>query len=720
MLQIIQHQNTGKIKIEDLPAPILKPGGVLVRNLFSLISSGTEKTSIETAQASLIGKAKNRPDLVKQVIENIKRDGLIATYEKVKTRLDNYKEMGYSSAGIVLETSVDEFKVDDLVACAGAGYASHAEIIFVPKNLAVKIPEEVSIEEAAFTTIGAIALQGVRQADVRIGENVVVIGLGLIGLITVQLLKATGCRVIGLDIDEKNFKIAKRLGCDECTVSNVESINVVDAFSNGIGSDAVLITAGTKSNEPIELALQFARKKSKVVVVGAVQMNIPRSPFYEKEIDLRISCSYGPGRYDTNYEEKGIDYPIGYVRWTEKRNMEAILDLISQKKIDVRSLITHRIPIQEALKAYELILGKRNESHLGILISYPQQFDIYATLKRKQKIKINPGIAIQNNIVIGFIGAGNFAQSNLIPHLKNTKLKLKTVVTTKPINAKSSAVKFGFENFATDANEIICDSDINLVFIATRHDSHAKYVLEGIKHNKNIFIEKPLAINEVQLNEIEKVINETNYTKHLQVGFNRRFSKPFRSIIKFFSEIKEPLLIHYRVNAGFIPFTHWVQDLDQGGRIIGEGCHFIDTMIYLTSSLPVSVFAQSIISGNTQVNNNDSVSITIHFKNGSVGHLLYLANGDSSVPKEYCEVYGGNRTAIMENFKVVEFYKNNKMKKEKFDGRKGHIEEIEHFVNVCLGKEKPQLSFEDIIAATRTTFKSIESLNKKQLIEIKF
>lgn len=337
MLQIIQYQKTGEIFVEELPAPKLKSGGILVQNIYSLISAGTERTSVETAQASLIGKAKSRPDLVKQVINNIKREGIIVTYKKVMNRLDNYKELGYSSAGIVLESSVDEFKPGDRVACAGST-ANHAEIIFVPKNLAVKIPENVSFEEAAFTTLGAIALQGVRQADLRIGENVAVIGLGLIGLITVQLLKSNGCRVIGLDISSNNFKLAKEFGCDECSLLNQDALRLVETFTRGYGTDAVLITASTKSNEPIEYALEFARKKSKIVIVGVTGMNIPRSPFYEKELDIRISCSYGPGRYDPQYEEKGIDYPIGYVRWTERRNMEAIVNLLSERKLDFKSL----------------------------------------------------------------------------------------------------------------------------------------------------------------------------------------------------------------------------------------------------------------------------------------------------------------------------------------------------------------------------------------------
>lgn len=716
MFQIIQYQKTGEMFVEELLAPKLKSGGVLVQNMYSLISAGTERTSVETAQASIIGKVKSRPDLVKQVLDNVKKEGLIATFQKVNNRLDSYKELGYSCAGIVLESSVDEFKLGDKVACAGAGYASHAEIICVPKNLVVKIPEKVSFEEAAFTTVGSIALQGVRQTDIKLGENVVVIGLGLIGLITVQLLKANGCRVIGLDINDNNFELAKKLGCDVFTISNKDSLKVVESFTKGHGTDAVIITTSTNSNEPIELAFQYARKKSKVVIVGVAGMNLPRSPFYEKELDVRISCSYGPGRYDSTYEERGIDYPIGYVRWTEKRNMEAILNLTAEGKLDFKTLITHKIQISEGVKAYDLITGKIKEKYIGILIEYPQKIKDLA--REKRKIILKEASTKNDKVAIGFIGAGNFAQSCLIPPLQKLGISFIGVVTSKPINVKSIAKKYNFNFASTEAADISRNEDINTIFIATRHDSHSKYVVEGIKHNKNIFVEKPLSINEEQLNELEKVINETNYNKHLQVGFNRRFSKPIKSIKKFFSEIKEPLVIHYRVNAGFIPLTHWTQDLEQGGRIIGEGCHFIDTMVYLTDSLPVSVFAESIISENSQVNKNDSVSITIQFKNGAVGHLLYLANGDSLVPKEYCEVYGGNLTAIMNNFKTVEYYKNNKMKKEKYDGKKGHNEEIEHFINVCLGKENSKLSFEEMITATKTTFRAIESLNKKQLVEV--
>jgi len=371
MKQVIQHQNSGEITVEELPLPQLKRGGLIVRNVFSLISAGTERSSVTTAQSSLLGKARSRPDLVRQVLDNVKKDGLVATIEKVQNRLDSFKELGYSCAGVVVESAVDGFKVGDRVACGGAGYASHAEIVFVPKNLAAHVPDNVSLDDAAYTTVAAIAMQGVRQADVRVGERVVVMGLGLIGLITVQILKASGCAVIGLDINERNFALATKFGCNECAISDISSLAKVEAFTRGHGTDAVIITAATKSSEPVELALQYARKKSTVVVVGAVGMDIPRSPFYEKEVDFRISCSYGPGRYDPEYEERGHDYPIGHVRWTENRNMQSALDLMSEGKLQVAPLTTHTIPVEKALDAYDIITGKTQTPYLGILLNYP-------------------------------------------------------------------------------------------------------------------------------------------------------------------------------------------------------------------------------------------------------------------------------------------------------------------------------------------------------------
>jgi predicted dehydrogenase/threonine dehydrogenase-like Zn-dependent dehydrogenase len=703
MLQVTQYQKTGEMFVEELPEPTLREGGVLVRNLYSLVSAGTERSSVETAQASLIGKAKKRPDLVKQVLDNAKREGLQATYEKVKTRLDNYAQLGYSSAGIVIESSVPDLKPGDRVACAGAGYASHAEVVFVPKNLAAKIPENVDFENAAFTTLGSIALQGVRQADVRVGENVAVIGLGLLGLISVQLLKASGCRVIGLDVTKDYFDLAGELGCDECVLSSSEALPAVESFTRGYGTDAVIITAATNSSEPVELAIEMARKKSTIVVVGAVGMNIPRNPFYQKELDFRISCSYGPGRYDGDYEERGIDYPVGHVRWTENRNMQAILDLVSTGNLDVKSLTTHTFPIGAALGAYDLITGKIKQAYLGILISYP------TTGKKTAKVAVGSKKASSGMPTIGFIGAGNFAQSYLLPPLQKSGVVLKGVMTTSPVKAKSAARKFGFEFCTGEASTVLSDADA--IFVATRHDSHAPYVLDALKAGKHVFVEKPLAVNLDELDTIKLEYVKSN-DKALMVGFNRRFSAPFQDIRSFFSDVSEPLLITYRINAGFIPKDHWTQSPEQGGRIIGEGCHFIDCMSFLTNSLPSSVYAESISTNNSQVTDADNASIIIKYSDGSIGTLIYVANGDKGPGKEYCEISGGGRTAIMDNFSTVTYHKNGGQRKQKYDGSKGHRQEVAAFLGAIQGKDKV-IAFDSLYMTTLSTIMAMESLNTK-------
>ncbi len=721
MKQVIQYQKTGEMEVAELPAPVLKPGGILVHHQFSLISAGTERTSVETAQASMVGKAKSRPDLVKQVLDNVKREGLGATYEKVQNRLDNYKELGYSAAGIVLESSCDKFKPGDRVACAGAGYASHAEVGFTPQNLAVKIPDSVAFEDAAFTTLGAIALQGVRQADVRLGESVAVVGLGLLGLITVQLLKANGCRVIGLDISDDNFSIAKELGCDDCILSGGEAASQVESFTRGHGTDAVILTASTKSNQPLEMALQFARKRSKIVIVGVVGMELPRSPFYEKEIDLRISCSYGPGRYDADYEEKGVDYPVGYVRWTENRNMEAVLDLVEQKKLNFKALVSHTIPVQNALTAYEMITGKRKEKFLGVLLQYPEQLKFHNGLYQNGASTISQnGFHATEKVKIGFVGAGNFAQSYLLPNLPKETVQLQGIAASRPVNAKAVANKFGFSFGATEAQEVIAAEDLDAVFIATRHDSHARFVIDALNAGKHVFVEKPLAVTPEELQAVREAWEKVSEKKRvaLAVGFNRRFSQPFQDIKRFFMNWQEPMVINYRVNAGFIPKTHWTQDAAQGGRMIGEGCHFIDTMQFLTGAHPVRVFAESIDSRNTAVETKDNINVSIKFSDGSIGNLLYIANGTPSLEKEYCEVSCGGKTAIMQNFNRVDFYAGRKASKKKYDCGKGHREEVEHFFNVCQGRETPELTFESIYLTTLATFKVLESLLKGTVVNI--
>jgi len=713
VLQVIQYQKTGKISVEHLPAPPLRGGGILVQNQFSLISAGTERTSVETAQASLVGKARSRPDLVKQVLDNARLEGAVATYRKVQNRLANYKELGYSSAGIVLASDVDAFRTGDRVACAG--YAYHAEVVSIPRNLAVHVPDGVSLDEAAFATLGAIALQGVRRAGIHLGETVVVIGLGLIGLITVQLLKAAGCRVAALDISKANFPLANDLGCDVCMTSDRDATRKIEAFTHGHGSDATILTAATRSNEPLELALQFARKKSPVVVVGSSGMNVVRGPFYDKELDLRIATSYGPGRYDPAYEEQGHDYPIGYVRWTENRNMEAFLDLLASHAITVAPLITHKIPIRDALTAYDMITGKSKARYVGILIEYGTA-PVDAS-RRVDSTAPSAVRAVSPGVAVGFIGAGNFAQSYLLPPLKTLHVPLQGVVTSTPVNANAAAQKFGFAYCASDADEILKDSSVTAVFIASRHDSHAAYVVQSLHAGKHVFVEKPLAISREQLQAIRKELRRSPHP-HLTVGFNRRYSRTFIDIKEFFEGTREPLAILYRVNAGFMPLTKWMQDPAQGGRFIGEGCHFIDCMSYLTSARPVRIFAERVPSVHQAIETSDNLSVLIKFSDGSVGTLLYLAHGEGALPKEYCEVSGGGKSAVMNDFAESFFYVQGKRRRRSYNHAKGHDEEIGHFIRVVQGLEQPTLGIESMMHTTEATIAAMESLKTGEPVNL--
>jgi predicted dehydrogenase/threonine dehydrogenase-like Zn-dependent dehydrogenase len=717
LLQIVQYQKTGEISVDELPVPKLRPGSVLVRNAFSLISAGTERTSIETAQASMVQKARLRPDLVRQVRDNVQREGLWATYRKVQDRLHNFKELGYSCAGVVVQSAVNDIKVGDRVACAGVGYASHAEIVSVPRNLVVKIPNEVGFDEAAFTTVCAVAMQGVRQADVRVGEQVAVIGLGLIGLITVQLLKASGCRVIGLDVVPRIFDLAQALGCDQCAISNPESAPAVQSFTRGYGADAVVITAATTSNEPVELAIQCARKRGTVVVIGTVGMNIPRSAFYEKEINLRMSCSYGPGRYDPAYEERGNDYPLGFVRWTENRNMEAVLDMMAQRKLTVGPLITHRIPVTESLRAYDIITGKAEESYLGILIQYPKE---PVATSRRIELRTVDRIALGPRAVLGFIGAGNFTQSMLLPPLMKLGPRLRGLATSKPVNAKNTAKKYNFEFCATEASEVINDQGVNLVFVTSRHDSHAPYVAEALRAGKSVFVEKPLALNNDQLDAVLEAYGaacQSGVAPLLMVGYNRRFSGPIRAVRRLFAERNEPLVMHYRVSAGFMPPTHWMQHPEQGGRFIGEGGHFIDVMQFLCGALPTTVSAVA-PADEARRYNNDNLVISITFADGSVGTIHYLANGSQAIEKEYLEVFGDSRTARMWNFKKLECAIGRKKSTASFSGDKGHGEEMKALLESFESGAGSPVNIESLAATSRATFAALESIRGNCVVQL--
>jgi predicted dehydrogenase/threonine dehydrogenase-like Zn-dependent dehydrogenase len=705
MKQVIQNFKTGELYVDDVPLPSLSEGMVLVENQFSLISAGTERGTVKVAQANLLNKARQRPDLVAQVIQNIKKEGLKATITKVRSKLDSLKAMGYSTSGVVL-SSMDTnglYKAGDRVACAGVDYASHAEVVAVPQNLVVKIPDAVSSEDAAFTTLGAIAMQGVRQADVRIGEKVCVIGLGLLGQISCQLLRANGCSVFGIDLSDTFVKIANEHSADMAMLRNDPNlINACNNFTNGRGFDAVILTAATPSNDPIELAGDISRKKGKVIVVGMVQMNIPRDPnYYRKEIDIKLSCSYGPGRYDVNYEENGMDYPYAFVRWTEQRNMESFLDLIARGYINLKPLTTHLIDITDAEKAYDIILGKVKEPHIGILLKYSEN-------EHKSASKFTVANKPLSAINTGFIGAGSFAQSYLIPNVKSASASLDGVVTSRGITAKNVADKFGFNFCSSDVKDVLGNEKINTIFIATPHSSHAGQVIESLKANKAVFVEKPLAINEEELNAV--IETKKKHQQPLMVGFNRRFAPISEVIKKEFQDTGEPMVVNIRINAGFIPKDNWLQQKDIGaGRLIGEMCHFVDLMQYFTGSEPVKVYAECISTNNDKITPADNIAIVIKFKDGSVGNLVYLANGDKGMPKELIEVFSGSKIGVINDFRDGLIYRNGKTIKLKSSG-KGHKEEVSAFINALKSGNDSPISFRSICLTTLATFKIHDSL----------
>lgn len=714
MLQVTQYQKTGELRVEELPEPLLPRGGVLVRNTCSLISAGTERTSVETARASMVGKARSRPDLVRQVRENVQREGLLATYRKVQTRLDNVKELGYSSAGVVIESDVDGIAPGDRVACAGTAY--HAEVVAVHKHLVARIPDQVGEDAAASVALCAIALQGVRQADVGLGESVAVIGLGLVGLITVQLLKAQGCRVIGLDVSTSNFDLARALGCDDCVTSDADAVAAVESFTRGLGTDAVILAASTRSNQPVELALEFARPRSTVVVVGAVGMEIPRSPFYEKELVLTISCSYGPGRYDPLYEQAGIDYPVGHVRWTENRNMQAALDLMARGQLDTTALVTHRFPIERATEAYDLITGKTTERYLGILLDFPER---PVEVRRRVEIRSGPLTEGADPIVAGFVGAGNFATSYLLPHLVKKNVSLAGVATTRPVSAKSVGDKFGFAFCTMDPAEVVADESVNTMFVATRHDTHARFATEALQRGHSVFVEKPLAVTKDELSAVEAAARAASLNgQYLAVGFNRRFSAPLRQMAAFFADRRAPMFISYRVNAGRVPRDAWVHAEAQGGRMIGEGCHFIDTFAFLIGERPVQVMAAATWTENVETVGEDTATVTVSYADGSLATLAYVANGSDRVPKEHCEVSAEGKTAVLSNFKRLDLYTQGSATKRSYNGGKGHDEELAHFLDVVGGRAQPEFSVDELVETTLVTFAAVESMRTRTAVAL--
>lgn len=707
MKQVIQNFKTGDLSVAEVPLPALSRGFVLVRNHFSLISAGTERSTVCAARASLLGKARQRPDLVRQVLDSVRKDGFAETLKRVRTKLEALKELGYSSAGTVL-ASMDtqgRFKPGDRVACGGGGYASHAAIVTVPQNLVVRVPETVGLDAAAFTTLGAIAMQGVRQANPRLGEFVCVIGLGLLGQITAQILRANGCQVFGVDTSESMAALAVKISCHAARARSDAGLqSALSAFTGGHGFDAIIITAATQSTDPVELATEILRKKGVMVIVGAVPMNIPREPhFYKKELELKISCSYGPGRYDPVYEEDGQDYPYGYVRWTETRNMEALVKLLENRSVDVQPLVTHVFEIDQAEKAYDIVTGKTPERHLGILLRYTE---VSETPPVEEATHVAPVIGATPRI--GFIGAGSFAQKFLIPFARKGG-DLVSVVTSRGITGKSVGEKFRFRSHSTAVGDVLGDPTTNTVFIATRHDTHAEFAAAALEAGKNVFVEKPLAIREDELAEILGVANERT-DRRLMVGYNRRFSPLAREAKKVFQRVSGPLLINYRVNAGYLPKDHWAQTEQGGGRILGEVCHFVDLMQFLTGSAPVGVYALSVAADNAQMPDHDNVVISLRFQNGSVGEITYLACGDKFLGKERIEIFGGEQSFIIDDFRLGEHCAGRSRRTLKLLG-KGHQEEVEAFLDAIREGRPSPIPLHSLALTSAATFAILDSLH---------
>lgn len=717
MKQVVQNFRTGELKVEELPPPVLRPGGVLVRTAFSLISAGTERTIVETAQSSLIGKARTRPDLVRQVFDTFKREGLRSTYEKVKSRLNQIKALGYSASGIVTEVGRDvtDLKVGDRVACAGAGYASHAEVIYVPRNLCCLVPEGASLEAASYTTVGSIALQGIRQADLRLGETAVVIGLGLVGQLTVQMLKAAGCRVLGVDIDPLACELGLKSGADRVASDEADAIAACNALTDGRGADSILITAGTKSNQPVELAGELARDRGRVVVVGLVGTDLPRHSYYMKELELRLSRSYGPGRYDPSYEEKGNDYPIGYVRWTENRNMEAFLRLVKEGKVDTALLTTHRFAVEKATDAYGLITSQNGERYCGVVLQYPESFEPAPDLIKSRKARASVG----DDPGVSFVGAGNFARGVLLPLVKQTpRIRLEGVATATGVSARNTGEQFGFAYSTTDYEKVLASPETRCVFIATRHDSHARIATEALRRGKAVFLEKPLATTEEDLREVVAAAQESNQV--LMVGYNRRFAPTAVQIKERFKSRSGPMTIIYRVNAGQLPPGHWSHDQTEGGgRVIGEACHFVDFVQFLTGSLVARVSAESVTGGQQSGFVDDSVVASLMMSDGSVASIIYTASGDPSVAKERVEIFCERAVATIDDFKTAQIVRGGRTTKLGGAAQdKGHAAEIDAFFDAARGKTAAPIALESLVATSLVTFAIIESAKSGRTLEI--
>lgn len=712
MKQILQNLKSGVTELAEVPAPSAKSGSLVIRTSRSLLSAGTERMLVEFGQANLLQKAKAQPDKVKQVLDKVKTDGLLPTLETVFNRLDEPLPLGYCNVGTVVEvgSGVKYFKVGDRVASNG----NHAEFVCVPENLCAKIPDSVSDEEAAFTVLGSIGLQGVRLIQPELGQKVAVFGAGLIGLVVVQLLRASGCHVLAIDLDENRLKLAKEFGAEIFQIGAGDPVSFANSFSDSIGVDSVVITAAAKTDEIMHQAAQMCRKRGKIVLVGVVGLSLQRSDFYEKELTFQVSCSYGPGRYDPDYEQNGNDYPIGFVRWTEQRNFQAMLEAMAAKQIDVKTLITHRFAFEKATQAYELITGKSDA--LGVILEYSQQKEFSRTIEFTQPVKSKPGTPI-----IAVIGSGNFAKMTMVPALAKTGARLKYITARSNAAAAAHiARKFSFENATTDLEEIWSDKDVNTVFITTNHNSHASLLKRAIETSKNAFVEKPLCLNLKELKELNELVKSMDAPEDLQimVGFNRRFSPHIAKIKQLLKGRSESLAMNMNANAGMIPANHWVQDpAIGGGRIIGEACHFIDLMQFLAES-PVKTVSCRFLQKDS-ANTFDTACISLGFADGSIGNVNYFANGNKAYPKETLQIFSDGRILDLDNFKnLTGFGFKGFSKFNTWSQDKGHETQFAEFVKLLEKGGESLISYKEIVNATLASFAAVTSGMEERIIDL--
>jgi len=706
MKQVLQNISNGETSLVEVPCPQFKNNNLLISTSKTLVSAGTERMLIDFGKANFIDKARQQPDKVKMVLGKIKTDGLMPTIDAVKSKLDQPLPLGYCNVGVVLNNGGTGFDVGTRVMSNG----NHAEVVRVPKNLCAKVPDNVDDESAAFTVLGAIALQGVRLVNPTLGECIVVTGLGLVGLVTVQLLRANGCRVLGIDFDSAKCELAQSFGAETVDLSkNEDPIKVAEAFSRGRGVDGVIITASTKSSEPLSQAATMCRQRGRIVLVGVIGQEISRADFFAKELTFQVSCSYGPGRYDTEYEDKGHDYPVGFVRWTEQRNFEAVLDMMATGALDIKPLITHRYAIDDAINAYKCLDDK---SSLGIVLDYPNNNEAELTDRT-----VNLASAVEykaSDAVCAFIGAGNYASRVLMPAFKGAGASLDTVVTSGGVSAVHHGDKQGFVKASTDFDQVIADNSINTVVIATQHNLHAQQTIAALKNEKHVFVEKPLALVESEIDEIEAAYNESVTKPKVMVGYNRRFAPHVVKMKELLGAVKGPKTFIMTMNAGDIPADHWTQDPSVGGgRIIGEACHYIDLMRHLAGSKITGFNAMCLGDAPGIAIREDKASITLSFEDGSIGTIHYFANGGKDFPKERIEVFANDAVLQLDNFrKLIGFgWKGfSKMKLSSQDkGQKGcskaFVESIQQ------GKASP-ISFDEIIEVARISCQVAESLKK--------